>query len=70
MHKFIIEQSYLWNTGVIPSGQFHHRDMDENKYLSQMWLRNGEQNGAAENCDPQQNSDLSEILKGKKASTT
>lgn len=34
-----------------PSGQFHHRDVDENKYFSQLWLCNGEQNGAAENCD-------------------
>lgn len=52
MHKFIIEQSYFYGTlFFFPSGQFHHRDVDENKYFSQLWLCNGEQNGAAENCD-------------------
>lgn len=40
-----------------PSGQVHHRETDEHKYFSQMWLWNGEQNGATENCDLQQTKD-------------
>lgn len=39
--------------GFFPSSWFYQRDADEHKYFSQLWMCNGEQNGAAESISKQ-----------------